>query len=58
MQYKRQKINYCNFVFHGVVLKHVILYEYNPFDIVQMNLIWLQNIIEVSIESKVEKILL
>jgi FlaA1/EpsC-like NDP-sugar epimerase len=47
----------CDFVFHGAALKHVILGEYNSFDIVQTNLIGLQNVIEVSIESNVQKVL-
>jgi len=47
----------CNFVFHGAALKHVILGEYNPSDIVKTNLTGLQNVIESAIESKVEKVL-
>jgi FlaA1/EpsC-like NDP-sugar epimerase len=47
----------CDMVFHGAALKHVILGEYNPFDIVQTNLMGLQNIIEISIESGVKKVL-
>lgn len=47
----------CDLVFHGAALKHVILGEYNPFDIVRTNLIGLQNIIESSIESNVKKVL-
>ena len=47
----------CDFVFHGAALKHVILGEYNPFDIIQTNLIGLQNLISASIKSSVKKVL-
>ena len=47
----------CDFVFHGAALKHVILGEYNPSDIVKTNLIGLQNVIEAAIETKVKKVL-
>lgn len=47
----------CDFVFHGAALKHVILGEYNPFDIIQTNLVGLQNIISASIKSHVKKVL-
>ena len=47
----------CDYVFHGAALKHVILGEYNPFDIIQTNLVGLQNIISASIKSQVKKVL-
>lgn len=47
----------CDYVFHGAALKHVILGEYNPSDIIKTNLIGLQNVIEAAIESKVKKVL-
>lgn len=47
----------CDFVFHGAALKHVILGEYNPSDIVKTNLIGLQNVIESAIETSVKKVL-
>ena len=47
----------CDFVFHGAALKHVILGEYNPSDIVKTNLIGLQNVIEAAIETKMKKVL-
>ncbi len=47
----------CHYVFHGAALKHVILGEYNPTDIVKTNLIGLQNIIEAAIDLKVKKVL-
>lgn len=47
----------CDFVFHGAALKHVVLGEYNPSDIVKTNLIGLQNVIEAAIETKIKKVL-
>ncbi|MHB1657599.1 MAG: SDR family NAD(P)-dependent oxidoreductase [Burkholderiales bacterium] len=47
----------CDFVFHAAALKHVILGEYNPSDIVKTNLIGLQNIIDAAIELNVKKVL-
>ena len=42
-------------VFHAAALKHVPICEYNPFDAIQTNVLGTQNIIEASIDSKVEK---
>ena len=47
----------CDYVFHGAALKHVILGEYNPTDIIQTNLVGLQNVISSSIKSQVKKVL-
>ena len=42
-------------VFHLAALKHVESCEYNPFEAIKTNIIGLQNLIDVSIEKKVQK---
>lgn len=44
-------------VFHTAALKHVFLGEYNPFEIVQTNLLGLQNVIQASLDNKVERMI-
>lgn len=44
-------------VFHAAALKHVFLGEYNPFEIVQTNLMGLQNVIQSALENRVEKVI-
>lgn len=44
-------------VFHTAALKHVFLGEYNPFEIVQTNLLGLQNVIQASLENRVERMI-
>lgn len=44
-------------VFHAAALKHVFLGEYNPFEIVQTNLLGLQNVIQASLENRVERMI-
>lgn len=43
-------------VFHTAALKHVGLGEYNPFEIVQTNLVGLNNVIRASLEANVERV--
>lgn len=43
-------------VFHAAAMKHVPFSEYNPFEAVQTNIIGSQNVIELSIKNKVQKI--
>lgn len=43
-------------VFHTAALKHVGLGEYNPFEIVQTNLIGVNNVIRASLEANVERV--
>ena len=45
-------------VLHAAALKHVPICEYNPYDAVQTNVIGTQNVIEMSIQSNVEKFVL
>jgi UDP-N-acetylglucosamine 4,6-dehydratase/5-epimerase len=42
-------------VFHAAALKHVGIGEYNPFEIVQTNLVGLQNVIAAALASDVER---
>lgn len=44
-------------VFHTAALKHVFLGEYNPFEIVQTNLLGLQNVIQAALENRVERMI-
>lgn len=43
-------------LFHCAALKHVYLSEYNPFDVIQTNVLGVQNIIICAIKQKVKKI--
>jgi UDP-N-acetylglucosamine 4,6-dehydratase/5-epimerase len=43
-------------VFHCAALKHVYLSEYNPFETMQTNIIGVNNVIEASINSNVERV--
>lgn len=43
-------------VFHLAALKHVVACEYNPFEAIKTNIIGLQNLIEVSIENDIDKL--
>ncbi len=42
-------------VFHLAALKHVGACEYNPFEAIKTNIIGIQNLIEASIDNKIEK---
>jgi len=44
-------------VFHAAALKHVPLCEYNPFEAIKTNVIGTQNLLEVSIDENVEKVI-
>lgn len=43
-------------VFHTAALKHVGLGEYNPFEVVQSNLVGLNNVIRASLDAEVERV--
>lgn len=43
-------------VFHLAALKHVVSCEYNPFEAIKTNIIGLQNLIEISIDKEIEKL--
>jgi FlaA1/EpsC-like NDP-sugar epimerase len=44
-------------IIHAAAFKHVILSEYNPFDVVQTNIIGVENIIQVATSCKVKHVL-
>ncbi len=44
-------------VFHAAALKHVGLGEYNPFEVVQSNLIGLDNVIRASLDCNVDRMI-
>lgn len=44
-------------VIHTAALKHVAIGEYNPFEIVQTNLVGLQNVIQAALEDDVERVI-
>lgn len=46
-----------NIIFHTAALKHVMACEYNPFEAVKTNILGTQNIIDVSIDNNVGKII-
>ena len=47
----------ADFVVHAAALKHVELAEYNPFEVVQTNIIGSQNLINACIKNKVKKVI-
>jgi FlaA1/EpsC-like NDP-sugar epimerase len=51
----KRAIENVDLVFHIAALKHVPLCEYNPFEAVKTNVLGTQNLIEVSMDEKVEK---
>lgn len=44
-------------IFHLAALKHVIACEYNPFEAIKTNILGLQNLIEISIDYNIEKVI-
>ena len=46
-----------NILVHAAALKQVPTIEYNPFEAVKTNIYGAQNIIEASLETKVEKVI-
>lgn len=44
-------------LFHLAALKHVPICEENPYESVQTNIIWIQNVINVSIENNIKKVI-
>ncbi|HZH34288.1 MAG TPA: SDR family NAD(P)-dependent oxidoreductase [Pyrinomonadaceae bacterium] len=53
----RRAMEGIDVVLHTAALKHVFLGEYNPFEIVQTNLLGLQNVIQASLENRVERMI-
>ncbi|MBL9037521.1 MAG: SDR family NAD(P)-dependent oxidoreductase [Archangium sp.] len=52
----RFAMNGVDVVFHTAALKHVGLGEYNPFEVVQTNLLGLNNIIRSTLDANVERV--
>lgn len=50
-------LNDVDVVFHTAALKHVSFCEENPFEAVKTNIIGTQNLLEASLESKVDKVI-
>ena len=44
-------------IFHTAALKHVMACEYNPFEAIKTNVLGMQNVIDVSINNNVKKII-
>src|SRR5262249_31468668 len=53
----RRAMEGIDVVFHTAALKHVALGEYNPFEVVQTNLIGLQNVIQAALDNNVERVI-
>ena len=53
----RRAMEGVDIVFHTAALKHVSVGEYNPFEIVQSNLVGLQNVIQAALDCNVEKVI-
>jgi UDP-N-acetylglucosamine 4,6-dehydratase len=53
----RRAMEGIDVVFHCAALKHVSIGEYNPFEIVQTNLVGLQNIIQAAIDCRVDRVI-
>lgn len=47
----------ADMLFHCAALKHVYLSEYNPFDVVQTNVLGVQNVIQAAINNEVKKVI-
>jgi len=50
-------MNNVDIVIHAAALKHVVVGEYNPFEVIKTNIIGAQNIIDASIYSGVKKVI-
>ena len=48
---------WIDILFHLAALKHVPVCEENPYESVQTNIIWIQNVINVSIENNIKKVI-
>lgn len=53
----RRAMRGIDIVIHAAALKHVTIGEYNPFEIVQTNLVGLQNVIQAALEDDVERVI-
>jgi len=52
----RRACESIDFIFHCAALKHVPFCEYNPFEAVKTNVVGAQNLVEVALETGVEKV--
>lgn len=50
-------MNKVDIVFHAAALKNVPIAEYNPFEAIKTNILGAQNVIQASIENKVDKVI-
>ena len=50
-------MNNVDIVIHAAALKHVVVGEYNPFEVIKTNIIGAQNIIDASIYTGVKKVI-
>jgi FlaA1/EpsC-like NDP-sugar epimerase len=53
----RRAMEGVDVVFHCAALKHVALGEYNPFEVVQTNLVGLQNVIQAALDCRVDRVI-
>jgi len=53
----RRAVEGASFVFHAAAMKHVLSCEYNPFEAVQTNIVGTQNLIDVSLDGGVERVM-
>ncbi len=53
----KRAIEDVDVVFHAAALKHVPLCEYNPFEAVKTNVLGTQNLIDVAMEARIEKLI-
>lgn len=53
----RRAMEGIDVVFHTAALKHVSIGEYNPFEVVQTNLVGLQNVVSAALENNVERVI-
>jgi len=53
----KRAFNKVDIIFHAGALKHVPLCEFNPFDAVKTNIMGTQNVLDVALDSNVEKVI-
>lgn len=53
----KQVTIWADYLFHLAALKHVPVCEENPYESVQTNITWVQNVIEAAIENKIKKVI-
>ncbi len=53
----KRAMNNTDVLFHLAALKHVVACEYNPFEAIKTNVLGLQNLIEISIDYNLEKVI-